>query len=520
MDPSRSSSLASFPDTASAQPRQPQDESPFREPVVREQPVNYDAEQALLGAILASNAAFEKVADFLLPEHFADPVNARIFQACGRLIEQSRIADAVTLKNLFERNAELAEIGGADYLVELQQNYVSIVNARDYGETIHDLYLRRQLIALGEDVVNDAFEQDLDDEANRQIERAEQRLFNLAETGQIEGGLKDFRSALVQSVEMAEAALRRQGQVAGVSSGFKELDLCLGGLHPSDLIILAGRPSMGKTALATNMAFNAASTVRRETDSSGNSFEHKEVVAFFSLEMSAEQLSTRILSQQTHISADKIRRGEITDAHFDKMFDVSRELSNLPLFIDDTPALTVPALRTRARRLKRQHGLSLIVVDYLQLMQAVGNRSSDNRVQEVSEITRSLKAVAKELNVPVVALSQLSRQTEQRDDKRPQLADLRDSGSIEQDADVVMFVYREEYYLSREKPRQRANETDEKYRSRLQEYDVRLTDSRNKAEVIVAKQRHGPIATIDLQFEGSYTRFDNLALDGQLPEAY
>ena len=512
MDRSRSSNIASLSEPSS--PDSHLGETSFREP-----PVNYDAEQALLGAVLASNAAYEKVADFLLPEHFADPINGRIFRACGRLIEQGRIADAVTLKNLFERSAELADIGGAAYLVELQQNYVSIVNARDYGETIHDLYLRRQLIALGEDVFNDAYEQELDDDANAQIERAEQRLYNLAETGQIEGGLRDFRSALIESVGMAEAALKRGGLVAGVTSGFGELDKCLGGLHPSDLIIIAGRPSMGKTSLATNMAFNAARSVRNETDSAGNSFEQKEIVAFFSLEMSAEQLSTRILSQQTQIRSDGIRRGEITDDDFQRMFEAARELYSLPLFIDDTPALTVPALRTRARRLKRQHGLSLIVVDYLQLMQAVATRGSDNRVQEVSEITRGLKAVAKELDVPVVALSQLSRQPEQRDDKRPQLADLRDSGSIEQDADVVMFVFRDEYYLSREKPRQRANETDEKYRSRLQDYEERLEAARNKAEVIVAKQRHGPIATIDLMFDGRFTRFDNLADDDHLPDA-
>ena len=506
MESSSSSNLATLQHDRSA-------EQHYREP-----PVNYEAEQALLGAILASNTAYERVADFLLPEHFADPVNARIFEACGKLLEQSKIANAVTLKNLFERNEALSDIGGAAYLAELQDNYVSIVNARDYGETIHDLYLRRQLIALGDDMVNDAFEHDLEDSANRQIERGEQRLYNLAESGQIEGGLRDFRSALVQSIEMAEAALRRSGSVAGVPTGFRDLDMCLGGLHPSDLIILAARPSMGKSSLAANIAFNAARTTKSGQDEEGNPFDQKEVVALFSLEMSTEQLATRILSTETRIRSDSIRRGEIHDRDFDTLFQASRELYELPLFIDDTPSLTVPALRTRARRLKRQHGLSLIIIDYLQLMSAVTTGRNDNRVQEVSEITRGLKAVAKELNVPVIALSQLSRQTEQRDDKRPQLADLRESGSIEQDADVVMFIYREEYYLSREKPRERATESDEKYQERLSRYDEKLESLRNKAEIIVAKQRHGPIATIDMFFDGRFTRFDDLVAEDHLPD--
>ncbi len=507
MDSPGSSALAHLPQQDSSNDQR------FREP-----PVNYEAEQALLGAILASNTAYERVADFLLPEHFADPINARIYEACGKLLDQSKIANAVTLKNLFERSEALSDIGGAAYLTELQDNYVSIVNARDYGETIHDLYLRRQLIALGDDMVNDAFEHDLDDSAGQQIERGEQRLYNLAESGQIEGGLRDFRSALIQSIEMAEAALQRSGHVAGVPTGFRDLDRCLGGLHSSDLIILAARPSMGKSSLAANIAFNAVRSKRQGQDDEGNPFDQKEVVALFSLEMSAEQLATRILSTETRIRSDSIRRGEIHDRDFDTLFQASRELHELPLFIDDTPSLTVPALRTRARRLKRQHGLSLIIIDYLQLMSAVTTGRNDNRVQEVSEITRGLKAVAKELNVPVIALSQLSRQTEQRDDKRPQLADLRESGSIEQDADVVMFIYREEYYLSREKPRERATESDEKYQERLQRYEEKLESMRNKAEVIVAKQRHGPIATIDMMFDGRFTRFDDLAEDDHLPD--
>ncbi|MCG8355032.1 MAG: replicative DNA helicase [Kiloniellales bacterium] len=490
-----------------------QDSSHYREP-----PVNYEAEQALLGAILANNSAYERVADFLEADHFADPINGRIYEACGKLLDQGRIANAVTLKNLFEQSEDLADIGGPAYLAALQSNYVSIINARDYGRTVHDLYLRRQLIALGEDVVNEAFEHDPEVSATDQIEAAEQRLYNLAESGQVEGGLRDFRSAVIEAVGSVEAALRRDSHVAGVPTHFRDLDRLLGGLHESDLVIVAARPSMGKTSLATNIAYNAAASRRLETDERGQQVERPEVVAFFSLEMSAEQLATRIISEQAHVRSDSMRRGEIRQEEFDRVFEVSRALYELPLFIDDTPALSVPALRTRARRLKRQHGLSMIVVDYLQLMQAAGRNRSDSRVQEVSEITRGLKALAKELNVPVIALSQLSRQTEQRDDKRPQLADLRESGSIEQDADVVMFIFREEYYLAREQPTQRANETTEKFQERRAQYEERLEASRNISEIIIAKQRHGPIGTVRLQFTGEFTQFNDLASEERLPD--
>ncbi|MDH3791733.1 MAG: replicative DNA helicase, partial [Rhodospirillales bacterium] len=459
MDPHGTNNLARLPGAEGTA-------DPYREP-----PVNYEAEQALLGAVLANNAAFEKVADFLRPEHFAEPVHGRIFEACGTLIERGQIANAVTLKNVFERAEELAEVGGAQYLSELQGNFVSIINARDYGRTVHDLFLRRQLIAIGEDVVNDAFDHDLEAMAADQIETAEQRLYTLAESGQTEGGLKDFKTAVVESIQMTEAAVKRDSHVAGVATGLTDIDKLLGGLHKSDLVILAGRPSMGKTSLATNIAYNAATSRRAERDAEGNLVELPQVVAFFTLEMSAEQLATRILSEQAHVRSDSMRRGEIRQEEFDRLFEVSRALYDLKLFIDDTPALTIPALRMRARRLKRQQGLGLIVVDYLQLMQAAPGSRNDNRVQEVSEITRGLKAIAKELDVPMLALSQLSRQTEQRDDKRPQLADLRESGSIEQDADVVMFLYREEYYLGREKPSQRANESDDAFARRVATYD-------------------------------------------------
>ena len=484
----------------------------------REPPVNYEAEQALLGAILANNRAYEKVSDFLRPEHFADEAHGRIYEACGKLIERGQIANAVTLKHLFDHDEALAQVGGAQYLADLQKNFVTIINAADYGRTIHDLHLRRELIALGEDVVNDAFEPNVDINATQQIETAEQRLYNLAEAGSTEGGLKTFKSAVVEAINMAQTALQRDNHVSGVAAGFKDLDRLLGGLHPSDLVIVAARPSMGKTSLATNIAYNAAATKRKQKGPDGQPIEAPEVVAFFSLEMSAEQLATRIISEQAHVRSDSIRRGEIRDDEFDRIFETSRHLHELPLFIDDTPALSIPALRTRARRLKRQHGLGLLVVDYLQLMQAPAGMRGDNRVQEVSEITRGLKAIAKELNVPVVALSQLSRQTEQRDDKRPQLSDLRESGSIEQDSDVVMFIYREEYYLAREKPSQRMNETTDKFNERLATYQKRLDDTRNVAEIIVAKQRHGPIGTVEMHFTGDFTQFSDLVRDDHLPE--
>jgi replicative DNA helicase len=472
----------------------------------------------LLGAVLENNHAFERVADFLRTEHFADAAHGRIYEACGKLIERGQQANAITLKSLFDQDEALSEVGGAQYLAKLQSSTVTVINAADYGRTIYDLYLRRELIALGEDVVNDAFGQNLEVTAVDQIETAEQKLYGLAESGQTEGGLTTFKSAVIEAVNMAEAAFKRDSHVAGVSTGFKDLDRLLGGLHYSDLIILAGRPSMGKTALATNIACSAAAARRKETGPDGTEVEMPEVIAFFSLEMSVEQLATRIIAESANVRSDAIRRGEIRDDQFDRIFETSRALHALPLFIDDTPALSVGALRTRARRLKRQQGLSLIVVDYLQLMQGPAGLRSENRVQEVSEITRGLKAIAKELSVPVLALSQLSRQTEQRDDKRPQLADLRESGSIEQDADVVMFLYREEYYLAREKPSQRANEKDDDFERRRTRYAERLEEARNKAEVIVAKQRHGPIGTIELQFHGEFTRFHDLIADDHLPD--
>src|SRR5262245_2518023 len=428
-------------------------------------PHNYEAEQALLGAILANNRVYDKVNEFLRKEHFADPLHGRIYEAAGTLIQRGQIANFLTLRNLFDQDPALIEVGGAKYLARLENAVVTIINAEDYGHAIHDLFLRRELINLGEEVVNEAFAFDLDTPALTQIEGAEQKLYQLAETGQTEGGLAPLTAAMTRALVSAEEAFRRDSHVTGVTTGLLDLDRKLGGLHPSDLVILAGRPSMGKTALATNMAFNGAQHHQRkvETERGEESTVQGARIAFFSLEMSSEQLATRILAEQTGISSDRIRRGEVSHDDFPKFVAAAQELQRLPFFIDDTPALSVPALRTRARRLKRQHGLDLIVVDYLQLLRPAGANRSENRVQELSEITRGLKAVAKELEVPVLALSQLSRAVEQREDKRPQLSDLRESGSIEQDADVVMFVFREQYYHERSEPMKREDEPDDKF---------------------------------------------------------
>jgi replicative DNA helicase len=486
--------------------------------LIRVPPYNTEAEQALLGAIFRNNLAHSRVSDFLEPEHFGNAVHARIYAAIGKLIERGQIANPVTLKNLFDQDGALAEIGGAQYLTRLAEAAVTIINAEDYGRRIHDLHLRRQLIGLGEDVVNDAFRQDLDDPALTQIERAEVRLYELASTGQVEGGFRPFSTALTEAIVSAEAAFKRDGRTVGVASGFTDLDKKLGGLHPSDLIILAGRPSMGKTALATNIAFNAAKAYRAGLGPDGRpTAEDGAVIGFFSLEMSAEQLAARILSEESGTSSDRIRRGDVRRDDFDRFVTASQRLAQVPLYIDDTPALSVAALRTRARRLKRQQGLGLIVVDYLQLLRPAGqSRGQENRVQEISEITRGLKAIAKELEVPVLALSQLSRQVEQREDKRPQLSDLRESGSIEQDADVVMFIFREEYYKGRE-PKINENETQEKFNQRYTEWQELMEKIHGIAEIIIAKQRHGPVGTIKLHFEAETTHFDNFIGPENLP---
>ncbi len=476
----------------------------------RAPPHNYEAEQALLGAVLLNNRAYERVSEFLRAEHFADPTHGRIYTACGKLIERGQIANPVTLKTYFENDGGLAEIGGTQYLAQLANAVVSIINAEDYGKLIHDLHLRRELIALGQDMVNDAFEVQIDRPAMDQIGTSEAKLYELATTGETEGGFVAFGTVLVETIRQAESAHKRQGKLSGVPTGLIDMDSRLGGLHPSDLLILAGRPSMGKTSLATNIAFNAAKAYKEETDAVGNKKAvDGAVVAFFSLEMSSEQLAGRILAEQAEISSHKIRQGEMTNEEFERLVIAAQQLNTLPLYIDDTPALSISAVRTRSRRLKRQHGLGLVVVDYLQLLRGSASHA-ESRVQEVSEITRGLKALAKELDVPVIALSQLSRAVEQREDKRPQLSDLRESGSIEQDADVVMFVYREQYYLERAEPGRRPEESEEKFNERYDSWHKRLLEVVNTAEVIIAKQRHGPVGTVRLSFQGEFTKFGNL----------
>ena len=484
--------------------------TPFPEPsatgkddAYRSLPVNIEAEKALLGAIFVDYRAYEKVSEFLRPAHFAIPEHGRIFDACGKLIKKGQIANPVTLKGFFETDEGLAGIGGPAYLVDLAASAVLIINAAEYGRIVYDLHLKRELIGLGEVVANRAYAGDVDESATDQIEQAERELYDLASTGDYEGGFRPFTDSVKSAIDMAEAAHKREGGLAGVATGFSDLDKLLGGLHNSDLVVLAGRPAMGKTALATNIAYNAAYDRQKSTGE-----ENGAVVGFFSLEMSAEQLASRILSEQTEISSDRMRKGELSNDEFTRLVVASQSLNNTPFYIDDTPALTVSALRTRARRLKRVHGLGLIVVDYLQLIGA--GRRHDSRVQEVSEITRGLKTLAKDLNVPVLALSQLSRAVEQRENKRPLLSDLRESGSIEQDADVVMFIFREEYYLERDKPVQRTDEADTKFMERQDTWERRVDSARGTAEISVSKQRHGPTGDIELMFDGMYTRFGNL----------
>jgi len=467
----------------------------------RTPPHNLEAEQALLASLMHNNLSYEKVDSFLRAEHFADPLHGRIFKAIVHLIDHGRIANPITLKEYFEKDQSLTDIGGIEYLIKLADALVSVVNIKDYGTLVYDLYLRRQLIDLGEDVVNEAHVFELEETALEKIESAERRLFDLATQGGKDAQFQPFKTALTAAIKTAEIAYQRDSQIVGCTTGLRDLDKSLGGLHPSDLIIMAGRPSMGKTGLATNIGFNAALAHLEKNEGAS--------VAFFSLEMSAEQLALRLLAQETGIPSDRIRRGELSKQDFPKFVEASRRISEIPLFIDDTPALSIAALRSRARRLQRQQGLGLIIIDYLQLLQ--GNTRTDNRVQEISEISRGLKALAKELHVPVIALSQLSRAVEQRDDKRPQLSDLRESGSIEQDADVVVFIYREEYYEARKEP----DENSDQHEAWAQ----KMSKIYNHADLIIAKQRHGPIGTIKVFYDGKFTKFGNLS-QSQQEESY
>jgi len=479
----------------------------------RSAPHNIEAEQALLGAVLVNNEACDRVSAFLKPEHFFDPLHARLYEAAAALIRAGRPASPVTLKTYFENDDALAEIGGTPYLARLAASATTIINAEDYGRTIYDLSTRRALIGIGEELVNDAYETLVDSNPKDHIERTEQALYDLAESGKYGQGFQNFGSALTEAVDMAAKAYERDGGLSGISCGLKDIDDKMGGLQPSDLIVLAGRPAMGKTSLATNLAFNVAKAYKSKHGSDGSlEVENGGVVAFFSLEMSSEQLATRIVSEQAGISSEKIRRGLINEAEFHRLVQVSQELQSLPLYIDDTGGITVAQVAARARRLKRREGVGLIVVDYLQLLAGSAKASSQNRVQEVTEITTSLKALAKELNCPIIALSQLSRQVESRDDKRPQLSDLRESGSIEQDADVVLFIYREEYYLGKAQPRDNTPE--------FFEWQENMEKITGLAEVIIAKQRHGPTGTIRLQFQAEFTRFQNYAHTDHMPERF
>ena len=471
----------------------------------RELPRNIEAEQGLLGMMLVDNRHLERVQDRLKPEHFFEPAHQRIYDAIVKVIERGQTANAVTLKGYFEKDDELAPVGGARYLDELQTETPLLNDANDYAQTIYDLFLRRELVLIGHDVVTDAYDQRVDRAAEEAIEDAEKKLYTLAESGQMQKGFVTLRDSVLTAIEIAEKAYQSDSHVTGVTTGLNDLDQKLGGLHESDLLILAARPSMGKTSLAVNVAFNAAKAF---ADSGG---QQGAITGFFSLEMSSDQLATRILAEQSGISGDAIRKGQIKQDEFRRFVEASQKLTQVPLYIDDTPALSIGALRTRARRLKRDKGLGLLIVDYLQLLQGSGSRQSEgNRVLEISEITRGLKAIAKELNIPVIALSQLSRAVEQREDKRPQLSDLRESGSIEQDSDVVMFIYRQEYYLSREEPQRKPGEDDSKFNDRYAQWQSLLAENASTADVIIAKQRHGTIGTVKLFFDANVTRFSDL----------
>ena len=477
----------------------------------RQPPHNIDAEQALLGAILVNNEALDRVSGFLDGSHFYEPIHREIFEVASKLIQAGKQATPITLRTFFENAAPIDdELTVPQSLVRLAASATTIITAADYGRTSYDLAVRRSLIVIGEDMGNTAFDSPVDASPEFQIQEAEGQLYSLAESGKYGQGFVNFGHALTAAINMANSAYQRDGQLSGLSSGLRDLDGKMGGLQSSDLIILAGRPSMGKTALVTNIAYNVAKNFEVEILPDGTrKLLNGGCVGFFSLEMSAEQLATRILSEQAEIASEKIRRGMIDQSEFDRLYEVSQAMSKAPLFIDQTGGISIAQLSARARKLKRQHGLELLIVDYLQLLSG-GMRSGEGRVQEITEFTSGRKALAIELEVPIIALSQLSRQVEQREDKRPQLSDLRESGSIEQDADVVMFVFREEYYVERLKPNEGTAE--------FTEWQQKMIQVAGKAEVIIGKQRHGPVGTVPLAFESNFTRFGNLAHEDRMPE--
>ena len=462
--------------------------------ISREAPMNIGAEQALLGAIISNNLALEKVENFLEPEHFSSKINGLIFKTLKKLISNDQIADLNTLKVFLENDPDFISNGGISYLLKISENSISIINSKQYGELIFDLFIRRKLIDVGTDLINDSYDNYEDQNSNIIIEKTESDLYNLTNDGDSQKGPKQFDDILSLTIDYAEKAYKKSDEVVGLKTGLNDFDKKIGGLHKSDLIIIAGRPSMGKTAFATNIASNICN--KKINNKKTN-------VLFFSLEMSSEQLATRVLSEISQISSEGIRTGNLSKTDFEKIIKASEKLKELSLFIDDSPALTISSIRTRSRRLKRKHELDLIIIDYLQLISGESKNLNDNRVKEISDITRGLKAIAKELNIPVIALSQLSRKVEEREEKRPQLADLRESGSIEQDADLVVFLYREEYYLARTEP----PEGTEKHAM----WTSKMEKVHNIAEAIVAKHRHGPISRVKLHFNSTNTKFSDLA---------
>jgi len=479
-------------------------------PAYRSAPHNIEAEQSLLGAILVNNDAFYRVSDFLEARHFFEPIHQQIFETASGLIRLSKLATPVTLKTFVPAEVDIGGMTIAQYLARLAAEATTVINAYDYGRTIYELALRRELFRIGEDMVNVAYDAPVDFAPRAQIEDTERKLYELAEAGRYEGGFQKFAGVLTVAVDMAARAYQRDGNLSGVATGLRDLDTKMGGLQPSDLIIIAGRPGMAKTSLATNIGYNIARAYQGELQPDGQmKTTNGGIVGFFSLEMSAEQLATRIIAERTGIPSSTIRRGGITENDFEKIRDAAIEMQHLPFYVDETGGLTIAQLSARARRLKRQKGLDVLVVDYIQLLQGSARRQSDSRVQEMTEITTSLKALAKELNLPIIAISQLSRQVESRDDKRPQLSDLRESGSIEQDADVVLFIYREEYYLQNKQPQPGTPEH--------QKWQTEMDLAHGKAEVIIGKQRHGPTGTVHLQFEAAITRFSDYADDARLP---
>ena len=483
-------------------------------------PQNVEAEAALLGALMIDNRLAEDIQLKLRPDHFFEPLHARIYENILKLIDRNMIASPVTLRPLFEQDQEMKELGGPSYLAQLTGSGAAIIGARDFAEQIYELALLRALIGVGREMVENALDTSEEVDPKGQIESAEAALYRVAEEGGGEGSVKTFAQATRLAVQMAEKALNTGGGLSGITTGLDSVNAKTGGLHHSDLLILAGRPGMGKTALATNIAFNTARRYTRDLED-GIPAEKSAgaAVAFFSLEMSADQLATRILAEQSGISSENLRMGKISQQDFRNLARAAAELESLPLYIDDTPGLTIAALRTRARRLKRQKGIGFIVVDYLQLLQGTGKGGNDNRVQEISEISRGLKTLAKELNLPVLALSQLSRAVEQREDKRPQLSDLRESGSIEQDADIVLFVYREEYYVQAREPKNALEGDNAKIHEAHQEWAREMDRVYGMAELIIAKQRHGATGKVKLKFESKITRFSDYIEESYLPEA-